>query len=180
MISIVLPLRTFVTQAMLLLVAIAIEAFILQWNLRFTYRKSVEYSTSINLLSTVLGWLTFFLLEPSFENESRIALMNFLFFDRWPPPTNFIILSSGLVIFFTSFLAKLLGLEGLEWLTNHYNNNPEQADSYDNTAPTSRSTRYMNMHHNLVRGERASAVLLANGLSFSAISVVLLLRLLFY
>ena len=56
-----IPFRLIVTQSLLIVVAIALEAIILRRFLQYPPRKSVEYSTSINLFSLVVGW--FFLPE---------------------------------------------------------------------------------------------------------------------
>ncbi len=111
-----LPLRAIISQSLLLMFTIAIEAFILRQQLSLSPKKSIEYSASVNLLSTVLGWLIFLSLAPSLPNPIEIQLLNFIFFDQWTATTATWLIAAGFITFFMSFLIEFLGLEQLQRL----------------------------------------------------------------
>ncbi|NJR39502.1 MAG: hypothetical protein HC781_12655 [Leptolyngbyaceae cyanobacterium CSU_1_4] len=82
----VVPLRAIAFQIVFLLMAIAIEATVLHKQLNIPPKQSIQFAASINLLTTVAGWLvTFLLLGTSLSlptpllTELKIALMNFIF-----------------------------------------------------------------------------------------------------
>lgn len=55
----ILPLRAFIFQTLLLLTSIAIEATIIHRQLNLSRLTSIQYATTLNLFSTVLGWIVF-------------------------------------------------------------------------------------------------------------------------
>ena len=75
----VLPLQTYLFQALFLLVAIALEASVLQRRLYLTRRTSVEYAISINLLTTVIGWLAFFLVQNLLPQPIKDQIISYIF-----------------------------------------------------------------------------------------------------
>ena len=181
----VLPLQTYLFQALFLLVAIALEARVLQRRLYLTRRTSVEYATSINLLTTVIGWLAFFLVQNLLPQPIKDQIISYVFFDRFlsPQPESFqlMLISTGIVMFFSAFLIKLKGLQLLEAVLE---NAPQ--------LQTSRESRPHGLFRNRRRRrrlserldeavsnsdpDRATAVLLANAYSHSAIVLILVLR----
>ena len=76
-----LPLKTIVLQTLLLFVTIAIEAQVIQNKLGLSPRGSVQFSTLLNLLSTVTGWFLFLGIEGFLPESSRIELINYVFFN---------------------------------------------------------------------------------------------------
>lgn len=172
----VMPLRAIAFQCLFLLLAIAIEAAVLHEGLKLPYRKSVEYAASINLLSTAVGWLVFFSLEPLVPPNLKFQLINCIFFDQWSSGIAAWIILAGFVTFFISFLVKLSGLDLLRLLLQDKpeEKQPEQETQID------RSRRYQNT----VRARktaregpsRANAILIANALSYTAILLVLFIR----
>jgi hypothetical protein len=175
----VLPLRAVVFQVLFLLVAIAIEAAVLRQTLRWGYQKSVQYATIINLLATVIGWLTFLILEPLVGERVKAQLISYVLFDRLinnslRPQMGWIMLIAGFLAFFLSLLIKLKGLELLMRLLNTWEipDRPRQLsrnEKYD-LARTGRTL------YQRAASKFATAVLQANALSFSAILVLLMLR----
>ncbi|HEY9820126.1 MAG TPA: filament integrity protein FraC [Candidatus Sericytochromatia bacterium] len=180
----VLPLQTYLFQTLFLLVAIALEARVLQRRLYLTRRTSVEYATSINLLTTVIGWLAFFLVQNLLPQPIKDQIISYVFFDRFlspqPESFNLMLISTGIVMFFSAFLIKLKGLQLLEAVLE----NAPQAQ----TSPESRSSvlfrnrRRRRLSQRLDEAvsnsdpDRATAVLLANAFSHSAIVLILVLR----
>ncbi|NJR69636.1 MAG: hypothetical protein HC771_13965 [Synechococcales cyanobacterium CRU_2_2] len=82
----VLPLRTFALQGLFLLVTIALEAIVLHNRLGISRRGGVQYALIINLVSTVIGWMTFFTLEPYFPNALELDVMSYVLFNRTLSP----------------------------------------------------------------------------------------------
>lgn len=173
----VLPLRLIAFQCVFLLLAIAIEATVLRSSLRLQPRKSVEYATSINFLSTVVGWLLFLNLQAVAPEPLRLDLMDGIFFDRWSRDVLAWVILAALVTFFVSFLIKLVGLYQLQFFLG------EEIDKEDREEKNLKNVKGM-LARLTLKGQRggtprqANTILVANALSYSAISFVLLLRLL--
>ncbi|NJN86109.1 MAG: hypothetical protein HC881_07045 [Leptolyngbyaceae cyanobacterium SL_7_1] len=156
--------------------AIAIEAVVLRAGLRIQPRKSVEYATFINFLSTVVGWLLFLNLQIAFPESLRLDLMNGIFFDRWSRAILAWVILSALVTFFVSFLVKLVGLEQLQFfLGEEVEKEPSDEKTLKNLKG-SIARRNSKEYRGATR--QANTILIANALSYSAISLILLLRLL--
>ncbi|TVQ18682.1 MAG: hypothetical protein EA367_13990 [Leptolyngbya sp. DLM2.Bin15] len=180
----VLPLRAVVLQSLLLFVAIATEAAILHWELKLSYKRSIEYATSLNLLSVVIGWLVFFLVLPILDDGLQQALVSYVLFDRLPDMLP-LIGASGCITFILSFFVKLQGLNLLEWLLERVEATPkvdEKPAEQVRRPFTSSATSYKGSDRSqfLQQPDKRDALLLANAVSYTAISLVLLLRFLFY
>lgn len=121
--SYVLPLTVIMTQALLLLLAIAIEAVVIQRQLMFAPSKSVEYSASLNLLSTVLGWLVFFVLADTvpLPEAIELELLNLIFFDQPIEGALVWLLALGFTVFFGTILIERIGFTLLQWLLEERN-----------------------------------------------------------
>ena len=171
----VLPLRAIAFQCLFLLLAIALEAAVLRQALKLPYRKSVEYAASINLLSTAVGWLIFFSLEPLVPPELKFQLINCVFFDQWSSGIAAWVILAGFITFFISFLVKLSGLDLLRLLLQDKKEEkdqteaqPEKSKRYEDTLRARKSARE--------GPNQANAVLIANALSYTAILLVLFIR----
>ncbi|HEY9747914.1 MAG TPA: filament integrity protein FraC [Allocoleopsis sp.] len=171
MFSVVLPLRAILFQLLFLLVAIAIESIVLQERLNLSRRISLEYSASINLLSTAIGWLFFFTLEPALPLAWKGPLMSYVLFNARSTNTNTLLIMLGLFTFFGTFIVELQGLELLQLLLQR--NKKEEA-----TPPKAYRARDKAQRRqlNLAATNRATTILLANACSYSAILLILLAR----
>ncbi|MCL1468335.1 filament integrity protein FraC [Argonema galeatum] len=114
----VLPLRAFMFQILFLLMAIAVEAFIIQQKMSLPRRVSIEYAASLNLLSTILGWLIFFFIHPLLPFSFQKQLINFILFGHFTTnsglPLIIIFFDLGLVsllIFLLTIVIKFIALE---------------------------------------------------------------------
>lgn len=166
--SAVVPLRMIVFQTLFLLIAIATEGYVLRRQLEIAPRPSIEYAASINLLTTLIGWLIFFVAEENLPEMIRIQLINYVFFNQLSSGMASWLIPAGFVTFFLSFFIKLQGLFLLQLLLDAPRAKPETApiDRFpvlSRSAPPSTS-------------KEAAAVLFANSLSYSAISLVLFTR----
>jgi hypothetical protein len=167
--SSVAPLRMIAFQCLFLLIAIAIEGYILRRELAIAPRPSIEYAASVNLLSTLVGWLVFFGIEPLIPLPLRVQLLNCIFFDQWSSSMASWIIPAGFVTFFVSFFIKLQGLTQLQALLQYPQPKPAEPEKTSKIFTSNRPRQ---------GSKQASAILLANSLSYSAISFVLLFRLL--
>ena len=181
------PLRAVAQQSLLIFMAIAIEAAILHWELKLPYKRSIEYATSINLLSVVVGWLSFFVAAPLLNVNLERAVINYVFFDRLPVGMLPLVALGGLMIFLLSFVVKFQGLKLLELLLERTETALEPAvEDEDELGQrrsfTSRSTRYKPPSRRLFQQDmnRGNAILVANATSYTAIALVLAVRMLFY
>ncbi len=182
----VVPIQTILFQTIFLLVAIALEARVLQRKLYLTRRRSIEYATSINLLAVVLGWFGFFLLQEWLPQPLKLELLTFIFFDRFleQQPHNLLlmIVSTGIVIFFSAFIIKLKGLQLLEALLETAPEKNITEDQEKEALKLPRNRRRKGLSERLDQAvtrtdpTQATAVLLANAYSHSAILLILALR----
>lgn len=170
----VLPLKMIVFQSLLLLMAIAIEAYILRFRLNLTQKQSIHYATSINFLSTTVGWLLFLNLQPLIPNTLKLQLIDCIFFDYWPRGFILWVILSVPVTFFSSFFIKLFGLTYLRlFLGDKKEVEPEQL--------TNKKVKFgmtRRISQSIIPPGQGNAILVANALSYSAISLVLVIRLL--
>ncbi|MEQ8539755.1 MAG: hypothetical protein RIB93_20170 [Coleofasciculus sp. D1-CHI-01] len=176
--TIVLPLQLILFQILFLLVAIALEARVLHLRLNLTRKTSVQYATSLNLWSVVLGWLTFLVLETLLPQFLRVQIVNFIFFDHplgsqlnTPNPQ---LISIGIMIFFFSFIIKIIGFELIkQWIHDQ----PEQFEMSSDIS--NKRPGLFNQPKRKITNPKpnpAFALLLANAYSYSAILLLLVLR----
>lgn len=178
----VFPLPAILFQFLFLLVAITIESFILNRQLKLSRKKSIDYAISINLFSLVLGWLGFFYIQGLLPPNLKGELISFLFFDRFITPQapnfNTFIILSGFLTFFSAFFIKLKGLDFLEALlefTKPAEVKETKKDIRGRSVNLSRVyQRVLNINPN-----RATVILFANACTHSAILLILLLRAVF-
>jgi hypothetical protein len=189
----ILPLKAVAFQSLFLLMAIAIEARVLYQQLKLTPKQSIQFSTSINLLSTVLGWLFVFLVlnaRSILPIDFRSDLLNFIFFNQLTNETASLLIVIGFVTFFASFTIEQLGLTGLQWLLHAQPPPPSppspppkpsqpaltvyQLPPDDKEEPPIAPIRNLRKDASDVQPFRA--LLVANAWSYSAIALVLLLR----
>jgi hypothetical protein len=168
-----LPLRLIAFQCLFLALAIAIEAAILQRGLEIKPKRSVEYATAINLLSMVVSWVLFLNIQPILPEQLRLELIAGVLFDQWAGAITSWMIVVALIIFFLSWVMKVIGLTQLQLFLG------------DRTLEESRPTatlkqRTLSRKDKDFRGlpNQASILLIANAISSSAIFLVIVLRLL--
>lgn len=172
----VLPLRAVVFQCLFLLIAIAIEALVLYRTLSLDYKTSMQYAISVNLLSTFIGWLCFFASQPVLPVVWRVQLISFIFFEHFYADPLMLNVAPVLVVFtlgmfLGTFLIKLKGLDFLEMLLER-NQKPDSAIE-EKPKRRGRQEQLVGFRSN----SKIYAVLVANASSFSAILLLLFLRL---
>lgn len=173
----VLPLRAVVFQSLFLLIAIALEAPIFRRTLDLDYKASMQSAISVNLLSTFIGWICFFISQPFLPIEWRVQLISLIFFehfytDQFLPSVASVLVVFTLGMFLGTFLIKLQGLELLDLLLDR--------KQESTSAIVEKPIRFRNKQKQLIgksSNSRVYAVLVANAASFSAILLLLFLRL---
>ncbi|MCP2731014.1 filament integrity protein FraC [Limnofasciculus baicalensis] len=176
--KLVLPIEMILFQFIFLLVAIALEARVLYRKLRISRQTSVEYAMSMNLLAAGVGWSSFFAFQDFLPQALKTQLLSYIFFDRpigsLPTEWHTTIVSVGVVIFFGTFLIKLIGLQLIEFALENTLFQATLSPKESRKRPG-----LINRHDPVVVRQQpnpALAVLLANAYSYSAILLLLLLR----
>ncbi len=170
----ILPLRAIAFQVLFLMVAIVLEALVL-WTVlgaseKLTRRQCIQYSATVNLFSTWVGWMVFFVGEPLLPPVWRSELIGYIFFDFKSIPPTLIVM--GLIIFLATFLLKWQGLAWLELLLEVKKEAPEGGKDKEGHKFKGKNER----ENFATMPSRSLAVLWANASSFSAITLLLALR----
>lgn len=171
----VLPLRAILFQLLLLLIAIAIEAVIYHRKLKLPRQTSVEYSISLNLLSTVLGWIAFFMIQTQLSPSVRIQLISRIFFDSFYGTFNVLPMLVILVTvsaFGFIYLVELKGLDLLQALLK--TSQSEASKSLKSKSPFLKTRLKKALRR--TSPSQAIVVLLANAWSHAVILSLLFLR----
>ncbi|MFB2836791.1 filament integrity protein FraC [Floridanema evergladense] len=128
--SLVLPLRAVVFQTLLILISIALESVILQRVLNISPKTAIQYSAILNLLSTFVGWLCFFVIQSITLNFVQIQLIRYIFFDRFVSSTAFFDLQNGFYLFVSRMIIIIIDLivelVGLDFLLNYISEEREE------------------------------------------------------
>ncbi len=175
----ILPLRAIAFQVLFLMVAVSIEAGILRQRLRLGFKTSVQYALVVNLAAVVVGWIAFLVAEPLSPPPIKTQIISYIFFDRlllngWTTETGAILLGIGFAAFFATFFIKAKGIEFMMRSDDAWKM-PKKVEI------TSRDQRYIRARAGRTETQQAmssfsDAIIQANAASFTAISLLLLLR----
>jgi hypothetical protein len=155
------------------LIAIPIEAYILNRRLKFDKRTSAFYAISINLFSSVIGWIIFFVVEPMLPINVKSELINYMFFNNFKSSnTQSLIILTAFIIFFATFIMKIFLLKGL---LLSLLNEPFAKKEEENETFRGRKLRTLS-NAKLQSPNLVTTVLIGNSLSYSVITIILLLR----
>lgn len=178
----VLPIRLILFQVLFILVAIATESMVLQWQLRLQRKASIQYAACLNLFSTAIGWLIFFGLQNIFsylfsgilgQQVMSYILFGQFFSPEWLQGMSTLLVIMALLTFFGTFLVEWNGLALLEYFLGTRKiifrpSLPQATDQLSRYTMTPASTEE--------GPNRGYAVLLANAASYSVILLILLVR----
>ncbi|WP_017314383.1 filament integrity protein FraC [Mastigocladopsis repens] len=169
----VFPIGAILFNFLFLLVAIPIEAYVLHTRLKFDKKTSAFYAISINLFSNVIGWITFFFIQPTLPVQINSELINFIFFNRLQSPNiQTLVIFTAFIIFFGTFLVKYLLLKILLLsLVDLGKAAPEPESQAVTRRNSRRASRSKWQNTNVV-----TTILIANALSYSLIAVLLFIR----
>ncbi|MBE9106143.1 filament integrity protein fraC [Nostoc cf. edaphicum LEGE 07299] len=168
----IFPIGGFLFDFLFVLIAIPIEAYVLHSRLKFDKKTSTFYAISINLFSSVIGWFIFFVSEPMLPIQVKSELINYMFFNNFKSPnTQALIILTACIIFFTTFLMKFFILKALLFSLNESFVKPEEEPKTSQRLQRRRFTTLNFQNTNLV-----TTILIANSLSYTAITIILLFR----
>ena len=106
---IILPIGAIFFEILFLLIAIPLEAYILNRWLKFDKRTSIFYAIALNVFSSVIGWIVFFTVEPILSIPIKKELINYVFFNKLEDPSiGTMIVLLSFTIFIATFLVKFL------------------------------------------------------------------------
>lgn len=165
----VLPLRMIVYQLLFIVIAIAVEAFVLQRYLGIGKKSSIQYAATANLLSTVVGWFVFFVVEPWLPPDWQQQLINYIFFDLTNNPP--VLIGLAFLTFLGTFVVKL---QSLDWLDSILGDKqPVEVHIRDRNKFQGRKAQRQAFAE---VPNRALAVLWANAASFTVITLIIAIR----
>ena len=158
-------------EILFLLAAIPIEAYVLHKWLKFDKRTSIFYAIALNVFSSVIGWIVFFTVEPMLPIPIKAELINYVFFNKIKASSiSTMIILLSFTIFIATFLVKFLLMKILIIF---------MGEGGKNTQPEISSSQQRASYMNIVKLQNTNlitATLIANSLSYSAITFIILIR----
>jgi len=168
---IILPIGAIFFEILFLLIAIPLEAYILNRWLKFDKRTSIFYAIALNVFSSVIGWIVFFTVEPILDIAIKKELINYVFFNKLQDPSiGTMIVLLSFTIFIATFLVKFLLMKILIIFMGEGGKKTETE-----IISSQQRASYMNMAK-LQNTNLITATLIANSLSYSAITFIILIR----
>ena len=168
---IILPIGAIFFEILFLLIAIPLEAYILNRWLKFDKRTSIFYAIALNVFSSVIGWIVFFIVEPILSIAIKKELINYVFFNKLQDPSiGTIIVLLSFTIFIATFLVKFLLMKTLIIFMGEGGKKTETE-----IISSQQRASYMNMAK-LQNTNLITATLIANSLSYTAITFIILIR----
>ncbi|AFY33823.1 filament integrity protein FraC [Calothrix sp. PCC 7507] len=169
----IFPIGAILFHFLFLLIAVPIEAYVFNTRLKFDKKSSTFYALSVNLFSSVIGWIGFFILEPMLPIPLKSELINYVFFNNFKSPTTqTLIILTAFIIFFATFIMKFLLLRISLLSLSDKIVTKEEPESFSVQRKSRRLGKLKFQNTNLV-----TTTLIANSLSYSAITIILLIRL---
>ncbi|MEH1902463.1 MAG: filament integrity protein FraC [Nostoc sp.] len=169
----IFPIGGILFDFLFVLIAIPIEAYVLHYRLKFDKKSSTFYAISINLFSSVIGWFIFFVSEPMLPIQVKSELMNYMFFNNFKSPkSQSLIILTAFVIFFATFLMKFFILRVLLLSLNEpvVKKQEEEPETFQRR----RWRSFTNLK--LQSTSLVTTILIANSLSYTLITIILLFR----
>ncbi|MGB6295537.1 MAG: filament integrity protein FraC [Rivularia sp. (in: cyanobacteria)] len=171
----VFPFGVILFDFLFLLVAIPVESFILNKRLKFDKKTSSFYAIAMNIFSNVIGWVIFFILEPTnFFVSYKSQLISFLLYNRLNSQVYGGIVMAAFTTFFGTLMVKFVLLRIMIIALSDPKEKKVEPEPED-TILQQRKSRRGNR-----RGWQSTSLftttLIANSLSYSAITLVVLFR----
>ncbi|MBW4499501.1 MAG: filament integrity protein fraC [Scytonema hyalinum WJT4-NPBG1] len=168
----IFPLGAILFNFLFLLVAIPLEAYVLNTRLKFDKKTSAFYAVSINLFSNVIGWIIFFFVDPVLPAQIKSELINFIFFNRLQAPSiQTLIILTAFIIFFGTFLVKYFLLRILLLLLSELKKTDPEPQPMQQRRNSRRALKSKWQNTNVV-----TTILIGNALSYSLIAIILFIR----
>ncbi|MEM6752779.1 MAG: filament integrity protein FraC [Cyanobacteria bacterium P01_C01_bin.38] len=171
----VFPFGVILFDFLFLLVAIPVEAFILNKRLKFDKRTSSFYAISMNLFSNVIGWVVFFILEPTdFFNTYKAQIISFLLYNRLNDQVYGGIVMAAFVTFFGTLMVKFALLR--LFILSLSNPGEKKAEPQPEDAILQQRKSRRGYRKTWQSTSLFTTTLIANSLSYSAITLVVMFR----
>jgi hypothetical protein len=168
----IFPIGGILFDFLFVLISIPIEAYVLHSRLKFDKKTSTFYAISINLFSSVIGWFIFFVSEPMLPIQVKSELINYMFFNNFKSPnTQSLIILTAFIIFFATFLLKFFILRVLLLSLNE-----TFAKKVEDPKTSQRRGLRSFINVKLQSTNLVTTILIANSLSYSMITIILLFR----
>jgi hypothetical protein len=168
----IFPIGGILFDFLFVLISIPIEAYVLHSRLKFDKKTSTFYAISINLFSSVIGWFIFFVSEPMLPIQVKSELINYIFFNNFKSPnTQSLIILTAFIIFFATFLLKFFILRVLLLSLNE-----TFAKKIEEPKTSQRRGLRSFINVKLQSTNLVTTILIANSLSYSMITIILLFR----
>lgn len=169
----VLPIGAMLFQFLFLLVAIPIEAFVLHRWLKFDKKTSAFYAIAMNVFSSVLGWIFFFLFEPVLPINIKSEIINYVFFNRFKGnDIQSLLILTSFILFFATFLMKFFLLKFLI-ITLDESGVSRQTQL---AGISGRELKQISERNKLQNTTLVTTTLIANSFSYTAITILMLIR----
>lgn len=167
----ILPIGVILLEFLFLLTTIPIEAYVLNKRLKFDKKTSTFYAIAINLFSSTIGWMIFFFIEPVLPVNLKSDLISYIFFHTFRSGNaQSMLIFAGFFIFFITFFMKFFLLRF--FMISLQETLPK---FYSQTAENNRLKWRRNSIARLQGTNLVTTILIANSLSYSAISIIILL-----
>lgn len=168
----ILPIGTVLFNFLFFLIAIPIEAYIFNKRLNFDKKTSTFYAIAVNLFSGTLGWIIFFFLEPILPVQFKSELINYVFFNVLKSTnTQSLLILTTFIIFFATFIMKFLFLKIFVLsLDENLGKKKEESPLFF------RKQRRLAGRFRLQDTNLVVATLIGNSLSYTVITIILLIR----
>lgn len=159
-----------------LLIAIALESLVFQNRLKLNAKASVVYAATLNLFASVASWFIFFSIEPMLPVPIRAELISYIVFNQFNSSIQnieFFLLPLSIVIFFLTFLFKIVTMQLLDFLLQNVTKPKTEEKLLPRKQRRSADRAYIG---DIQSRGKATAVLLATASSYSAILLVIFIR----
>lgn len=172
----IFPTGIIVFDFLFLLVAIPVEAYILNKKLKFDKRTSSFYAIAMNVFSNVIGWIIFFFLEQSSVFDSyKVDIINYILYNRFSATLSGSIVLAGFITFFGTLIVKFLLLKLLIISLSNPGDKKPEPEPESSVLLMRRSRRGKKMAWQST--SLLTTTLLGTAFSYTAITVVIVLRL---
>ncbi len=170
----VFPFGVILFDFLFLLIAIPIEGYIFNKRLRFDKRTSTFYAISINVFSNTIGWIIFFLVEPtSVFNDYKVQMISFLLYNRLEDNIYGGVVVGAFTIFFGTLMVKFVLLK--LFILALSDPGEKKSEEEQQSAIFGRKSR-RGYKRTWQSTSLFTTTLIANSLSYSAITLVVLFR----
>jgi hypothetical protein len=166
------PIGTILFNLLFFLIAIPIEGYVYHKRLNFDKKTSIFYAIAVNSFSGVIGWIIFFFIEPLLAVPVKAELIGYIFFNNFRANNSQgVLILTTFIIFFATFIMKFFLLRLFIFaLSEDFGKKQEEPQ------PGQRQKVRFISKINFQDTNLVTTTLIANSLSYTAITAILLIR----